>query len=138
LEVKKKEKKSYFFAFSATLPIWIVAKTAMMVTTTAYTSIAPMVSAVPNTALKIALIVSFHASAATNPKAAVINAANLSTTSACNHITSEKDIKKYTFKVYFAHDLGISKLRIAMQKVTLLTFWTLYKGLVYGSMKSVK
>jgi len=77
----------FVFAFSATPPIQIVARTAIMVTTTAYVSIGyiPVVS--PKTSLNIAIIAPFHANAATKPKAAVIKAAIFSITSVFNFIT---------------------------------------------------
>lgn len=69
---------SGLFAFSAALPTHIVAMTAIIVTTTAYTNMAVIVLASPNTWLKIAFMLSFHAKAATSPNAAVINAASFS------------------------------------------------------------
>ena len=63
------------FAFDAARATKIVKITATIVTTIAYASIAPNWSDVPKISLKIALIASFHAKAATNPNAAAIKAA---------------------------------------------------------------
>ena len=64
-----------------TAPIHTVKRTARTVTKTAYPSIAGIVLCYPKISAKIAWIAPFHASAATRPKAAVINAASLSITS---------------------------------------------------------
>ena len=85
---KKKKKSTYFFVFAATLPIQIVANTAIIVTIIAYTQGPPEDSvqsapapSEPQGPTNNALIASFQANAATNPNAAVISAASFSTTS---------------------------------------------------------